>query len=548
MKSDDKKAGPSSFDVVVVGSGFAGMYALYRLRKLGLRVRVFEAGSDFGGTWFWNRYPGARCDIESLEYSYSFSEALQQEWQWSEKYAAQPEILEYINHVADRFSLREDVEFDTRVVSADFNAGANDWVIATDTGKTVRAAFCVMATGCLSNAQTPDVPGLSTFAGESYHTGNWPHQPVSFAGKRVGVIGTGSSGIQVIPQLAQQASELFVFQRTAAYSIPGRNVAMTPTYAAAIKTNYAERREQARHSFTGRFGATVATQAALEVSEAERSDRYQALWDQGGITFTMAFTDLIRNLDANASAAEFVRGKIRSVVTDPQVAEALCPSTAIGAKRLCADNGYYDVYNQPHVRLVDLSQEPIQEIVAGGLVTRAARYELDALVFATGFDAMTGALRRIDIRGAGGVQLGQEWAAGPRTYLGLMIAGFPNLFLVTGPGSPSVLSNVIVSIEQHVDWIAACIDYLRARRIDRIEASSEAQADWVVHVNEVADTTILARANSWYVGANMPGKPRVFMPYVGGVGEYRRRCDEVAANGYAGFVLRRQSTETSPSA
>jgi len=548
MKSGDKKVTVPSFDVVVVGSGFAGMYALYRLKKMGLRVRVFEAGSDFGGTWFWNRYPGARCDIESLEYSYSFSEALQQEWQWSEKYAAQPEILKYINHVAERFSMRDDVEFNTRVVSANFNADANDWLIATDTGETVRASFCVMGTGCLSNAQTPDVPGLSSFEGESYHTGNWPHQPVSFKGKRVGVIGTGSSGIQVIPQLAQQASELFVFQRTPAYSIPARNTAMTPTHAATIKTNYAERREQARHSFTGRFGGTVATQAALEVSEQERLDRYQDLWNKGGITFTMAFTDLIRNMDANASAAEFVRTQIRSVVKDPKVAEALCPDTAIGAKRLCADNGYYDVYNQPHVRLVDLSQEPIREIVADGLATSAGRYALDAIVFATGFDAMTGALRRIDIRGSGGVELRQEWAAGPRTYLGLMIAGFPNLFLVTGPGSPSVLSNMIVSIEQHVDWISDCIDHLRGQRMDRIEASVDAQAEWVTHVNEVADDTLLGKANSWYVGANVPGKPRVFMPYVGGVGEYRRRCDEVAANGYAGFVLSRQPAETFQSA
>lgn len=524
-------------DVVVVGAGFAGLYAIHLMRKIGVKVHAFEAGSGVGGTWFWNRYPGARCDIESLEYSYSFCDELQQEWKWSERYAAQPEILEYLNHVADRFSLRSDVTLNTRIISASFDDGLDEWRLLTDTGEQVQAKFCIMATGCLSSAQMPELKGISDFAGDIYHTGSWPHHPVDFSGKRVGILGTGSSGIQLIPKVAEQAGSVFVFQRTPAYTVPAANRPMDDAAAADVKERYAELRQAARYSPSGSFVTRMATESALGKSQHERTQRFAERWEQGGISFMAAFNDLRTNLDANLTAAEFVREKIRASVKDPSVAEVLCPTFPIGAKRLCADTGYYQTYNRSNVKLVDLSSEPVVQVTATGMRTTQAEYPLDAIVFATGFDAMTGALRRIDIRGVGGVTLRDVWADGPSTYLGLMVAQFPNLFLVTGPGSPSVLSNMIVSIEQHVEWIADCIAHLRRQGVARIEADHDAQARWVRHVNEVADLTILPNANSWYVGANIPGKPRVFMPYVGGVDVYRRRCDEVAAAGYAGFTL-----------
>ncbi len=528
---------PRDFDAVIVGAGLSGLYMLHRLRGLGLSARVYEAGSGVGGTWYWNRYPGARCDIESMDYSYSFSDELQQEWRWTERYAGQPEILRYINHVADRFDLRRDIQFETRVTAAAFDEATHRWAIQTDGGDRMSAQFCIMASGCLSTAQVPTFKGLETFAGKWYHTGNWPHEGVDLTGQRVGVIGTGASGIQAIPVIARQAAHLFVFQRTPNFTIPAWNAPLDPDAERRLKANYAEHRRKNRESRAG-FVVPVNDTPALEATPDERQRAYEARWNRGGFGFTSAFADLSTNKEANETAAEFVRAKIRATVRDPAVAEALSPRDhPIGTKRLPLDTDYYATYNRDNVTLVDVRKDPIETITPDGLRTRAAAYALDSIVFATGFDAMTGTLLNIDIRGRAGYTLKQKWAEGPRTYLGIAIAGFPNLFIITGPGSPSVLSNMIVSIEQHVDWIADCVAYLRAHDRKGIEATIEAEDAWVMHVNEVGNTTLYPLANSWYVGANIPGKPRIFMPYVGGVGAYRKQCDDVAAKGYEGFTL-----------
>ncbi len=525
------------FDAVVVGAGFAGLYALHRLRGLGLSARVFEAGDGVGGTWYWNRYPGARCDVESMDYSYSFSEALQQQWRWTERYASQPEILTYLNHVADRFDLRRDIQLGTRVTAAVFDEATSRWTVETDRGDRVSARFCIMATGCLSDARLPDLPGRESFAGRWYHTGRWPHEGVDFTGQRVGVIGTGSSAIQSIPIIATQAARLVVFQRTPNYSVPARNAPLDPEYERRVKAGYAEFRRQARESRVG-FVVERSGDSALAVAPEEREREYERRWRRGGLGFSATYPDLLTSLDANATAADFFRARIREIVRDPAVAEALTPRDyPLGTKRLCVDTDYYATFNRDNVTLVDLRATPIEAITPRGVRTRGAEYAVDSLVFATGFDAMTGALLAIDIRGRGGLPLSEKWAAGPRAYLGLSVAGFPNLFTITGPGSPSVLSNMIVSIEQHVDWIADCLAHLRASGRRRIEATAEAEEAWVAHVDEVGHQTLYPRAKSWYMGANIPGKPRIFMPYIGGVGVYRQRCDEVAARGYAGFSL-----------
>jgi cyclohexanone monooxygenase len=528
-----------SVDAVVVGAGFAGLYALHRLRGLDCSTQVYEAGDGVGGTWYWNRYPGARCDVESLDYSYSFSEDLQQEWRWTERYASQPEILRYIEHVADRFDLRRDIQLGTRVTSAVFDEAANRWDVRTDRGDRVRARFCIMATGCLSAARVPDFEGLDTFEGARYHTGRWPRAGVDFTGQRVGIIGTGSSSIQAIPIIARQAAHLTVFQRTPNYSIPARNAPLDREHERRWKASYAEHRRQARESRIG-FVVERSDQSAMAVSAEERQHAYERRWQRGGLGFSATFTDLLLSQDANDTAAEFFRDKIRGIVRDPAVAELLTPrGYPLGTKRLCVDTDYYATFNRDNVTLVDIRTAPIEAITPQGLRTRDAAYELDSLVFATGFDAMTGALLDIDVRGRAGCTLQQRWAAGPRTYLGLAVAGFPNLFTITGPGSPSVLSNMIVSIEQHVDWIADCLAALRARGVAAIEATADAEERWVAHVNDLGNATLYPRASSWYMGANVPGKPRIFMPYVGGVGVYRQRCDEVAAKGYEGFALTR---------
>ncbi len=535
------------YDVVVVGAGFSGLYALHRLRKLGFNTRVLERGSGVGGTWFWNRYPGARCDIESVDYCYSFSDELLDEWTWSERYAAQPEILRYLNHVADRFELRRDIQLNTEVESARFEEETDRWVITTEQRERFTCRWCVMATGSLSTIKRPAFAGLDDFEGEWFHTGQWPAEGVDFSGKRVAVIGTGSTAIQAIPQIARQASQLYVFQRTPNYSMPAQNRPLTIEEQREVLRGYSERRQFAEQSDAG-LPFPAPAKAAFEVTPSERHNLYEEGWRRGGInSLSYAFTDFFSNHAANSTAAEFTRRKIRAIVHDPEVAEALCPYQHIGTKRTCVDIGYFETYNRDNVHLIDLRREPLKAISARGIETDAAEYEVDCIVFAIGFDAMTGALREIDIRGAGGASLRERWSDGPSTYLGLAVTGFPNMFMVTGPGSPSVLSNMVVSIEQHVDWISDCIDAMRARGVSRIEATDEAEQEWVQHVRTLAEATLYPLAQSWYVGANIPGKPRVFMPYVAGCGTYRQECDEVAADGYRGFALKTRS-EPSPAA
>ena len=528
-------AATARYDAVIVGAGFAGLCMLHRLRGLGLSARVFEAGSGVGGTWFWNRYPGARCDVESMEYSYQFSDELQQEWEWTERYASQPEILRYLNHVADRFDLRRDIVLETRVVSAVFDEAGDSWQVRTHDGTEVSARFCIVATGCLSSTNTPKLPGLDAFAGPTLHTGNWPHEPVDFTGRRVAVIGTGSSGIQAIPLIAEQAAHLFVFQRTPNYSVPASNRPLDPVEQRAVKRDYPALRARGGQMPFG-FDTRSTERSALEVSPEERLAEYEDRWRQGGLPFLGSFADLLFSKEANDTAADFVREKIRGIVRDPAVADVLTPRGVVGCKRLCSDTGYFETFNRPNVTLVDIAAAPIEAVTERGIRTARAHYDVDCIVFATGFDAMTGALSRIDIRGSGGVTLRDKWTAGPRTYLGLSSAGFPNLFIITGPGSPSVLSNMVPSIEQHANWIADCIAHLGERGMRRIEATPEAEDAWVAHVNEVADTTLYPSCNSWYLGANIPGKPRVFMPYLG-FPAYVEKCKQVVSRGYEGFRL-----------
>jgi cation diffusion facilitator CzcD-associated flavoprotein CzcO len=524
-------------DVLIVGAGFAGMYMLHRARSLGFKAQVLEAGSGVGGTWYWNRYPGARCDVESMEYSYQFSEELQQEWRWSERYAAQPEILRYANHVADRFGLRAHMRFNARVASATFDEATSRWTVTTTDGQRVIARFVVLATGCLSSANKPQFEGQSSFPGKTYHTGEWPHEGVDFTGRRVGVIGTGSSAVQAIPIIAAQATHLTVFQRTATYTVPARNGPLDGDYEARIKAEYPAfraRNNRMQNAFGSNYPRHEAS--ALDATPEQRERAFEARWQHGGLFYLGAYNDLLLQAESNRAAAEFVRRKIHDVVRDPEVARLLEPTQVIGCKRLCIDTGYYETFNRPNVRLVDIRNAPIERLTPTGLRTGGVDYELDAIVFATGFDAMTGSVLRIDVRGRGGRSLKDKWQAGPRTYLGLGIEGFPNLFTISGPGSPSVLTNMIVSIEQHVNWIAECLAHLRSRGLARIEAQAPAEDAWVAHVNAVADGTLFPTCNSWYVGANIPGKTRVFMPLVG-YPAYVEKCNEVATRGYEGFAL-----------
>ena len=532
-------------DVIVVGAGFAGMYALHKFRGLGLRTQVLEAGSDVGGTWYWNRYPGARCDVPSVEYSYSFDKDLEQEWDWTEIMAAQPEILEYANHVADRFDLRKDIQFQTRVDSAVFDENSNRWTVVTDSGQTYTARFCVMATGCLSVPNTPRIDGQDNFAGSVYHTGNWPEGGVDFSDAAVGIIGTGSSGIQSIPVIAEQAKHLTVFQRTPNYTMPAANAPLKTEFLRQAKENYSAIRAEQRASQVGIVGYgfgfggaenVVPTQEIKQTTPAER----QRLVEEEGFLAIRRYADVALDEEANELACEMYRDQVKRVIKDPATAQALMPRDyPMGCKRPVIDTNYYETFNRDNVTLVDLRQGGIEEITEAGVRTAKGDYTFDVLVYATGFDAMTGALGKIDIRGRENRALTEYWEAGPRTYLGLQVAGFPNLFTVTGPGSPSVLSNMIVSIEQHIDWIARCISDLDQRGAQTIEATTEAEDEWIAHVNDVAQNTMFTAksCNSWYLGANIPGKPRIFMPYVGGVGVYREKCDEVARNGYQGFEL-----------
>jgi len=527
----------SDVDVVVVGAGFAGLYMLKKLRDQGASTRVFEAGSGVGGTWYWNRYPGARCDVESIEYSYGFDDDLQQEWVWSERFATQPEILRYLEHVADRFDLRSGITFDTRVESATWDEAAARWTVTTSTGEVVEARHVVMATGCLSSTNLPSCEGMESFEGRILHTGQWPHEGVDLAGKRVAVVGTGSSAIQSIPVIAQTAAHVTVLQRTAAYSVPARNRPYEPGELDRTKATYADLRQRQRESAAG-FGANVAPPVAgvTDVSPEEARETFERKWEEGGLTFLGAFNDMIINPTSNEVAAEFVRDKIRAIVHDPEVAELLAPKQVIGCKRLCVDTGYYETFNRENVRLVDIAATGIERITPTGIVAAGEEHEVDVIVFATGFDAMTGALLKVDIKGRDGVSLRDAWAEGPKTYLGLQTPGFPNLFMITGPGSPSVLTNMVVSIEHHVEWISRCIADLEASGKQTIEATQESADMWVGYVNSVADLTLFSSCSSWYLGANIPGKPRVFMP-LPGFGPYAAQCDAIAADGYTGFAL-----------
>lgn len=531
----------AAVEVIIVGAGFSGLYLLHRFRQQGITTRCFERGDGVGGTWYWNRYPGARCDVESMQYSYGFDDELQQDWDWPEKFSGHTDIRAYADHVTDRFGLRPLIDFHTEVRAAHYDEQQQLWRIETDSGETVLARHFVMAGGCISTAQIPKFEGLSDYQGKTFHTGRWPHETVDFTGQRVAIIGTGSSGIQAIPVIAQQAAHLTVFQRQANFTIPSRNHPMTQEYAQTWKGDYREKREEMRYMPNGVL-RELNNKSALEASEQERLATYEARWQVGGSGFLGAFNDILTNKDANDTMAEFVRNKIRETVKDPVTAEILCPKThPIGTKRLCVDTNYFETYNRSNVELVDISKAPIDRLTQAGIKVNGRSFEFDAIVFATGFDAMTGTLFNVDIRGRNDLQLKKKWHAGPRTYLGLMSESFPNLFMITGPGSPSVKSNMITSLEQHVDLVADTIIHMRDQGLAVIEPELAAEDEWVDHVQVVAHKTLFPQANSWYMGANIPGKPRLFMPYVGGVGNYRKLCEEVVAQGYKGFRFESQA-------
>ena len=531
-----RAAGAEALDAVVVGAGFAGVYMLHRLREAGFSALVFEAASGVGGTWYWNRYPGARCDIESMQYSFQFSEALQQEWEWTERYASQPEILSYIEHVVERLDLARDIRLNTRVEAASFDEAADAWVVETDTGQSVRARMFIMGVGCLSASNTPRFEGYDDFTGPIYHPARWPREGVDFSGLRVGIIGTGSSAVQSIPLIAAQAARLSVFQRTANYVVPARNRPLGGEEVAGIKADYRGLRARARQRPTA-FLFPHYEESALDLSPEDRRARYEEQWKVGGLPFLGAFADLLTSEDANQTVVAFWRDKIRAVVKDPATAELLMPDEVFGCKRLCAGTGYYETYNRPNVTLVDVSRSGIERFTPTGIRAGGRDHALDAIITATGFDAMTGGVLRIGITGVGGLTIREKWRAGPDTYLGMTVSGFPNMFNIAGPGSPSVLATMVTGIEQHAEWIAACMSWMRANGKTRIEAMPEAEAEWGREVEAAARASLRSTCDSWYVGSNIAGKPRVFMPYIGGFPKYAQTCDRVAARGYEGFAF-----------
>ncbi len=532
--------GPQALDVVVVGAGFAGLYALHKLRGQGLSVRVLEAAPEVGGTWYYNRYPGARCDVESVDYCYSFSDELQQEWNWTERYATQAEILRYLNWVADKLDLRRDITLGTRVLSAALDETTLRWAVTTDAGQTISARFCVMATGPLSAALTPDFDGLDTFAGEIHHTAQWPHDPVDFAGKRVAVIGTGSSGIQSIPVIAERAAHLYVFQRTPNYSVPAGNKTLSPKELDDLKAGYAQRRALSWRSGGGSPHVT-APKPTMQFPPAQRRAAFEKRWQLGGVLFSKTFPDQMTDLEANDEARKFYEEKVRAIIDDPALADLLIPSDhPIGTKRICTDTNYFQTFNRPNVSLISVRATPIESVDATGINTTETHYDVDMLVFATGFDAMTGALGRVDIVGRHGTALRDDWAHGPRTYLGLGVDGFPNLFLISGPGAPAVLANMVLHAEAQVNWIAAAIAFLDERGYAAMEATVDSVDSWGAECARRAEATLFTKANSWYMGANVPGKPRGFMLFVGGFATYNDICAEVADAGYRGFELIRR--------
>ncbi|MCX7060619.1 MAG: NAD(P)/FAD-dependent oxidoreductase [Gammaproteobacteria bacterium] len=537
---DDRSSNRSAIhDAVVVGAGFAGIYALYRLRKAGLAAIGFEAGEGVGGTWYWNRYPGAACDFESIEYSYSFDEALQQEWQWTTRMARQPEILAYLNHVTDRYDLRRDIQFSTRVVSAHFDDATCLWTVCSDRGHRITARHVVMATGCLSTPKPIEYPGADSFKGQILRTAFWPKEAVDFRGKRVGVVGTGSSAIQAIPIIAEQAAHLTVFQRTPNFSIPAGNGPLSDDEAARQKAGYADLRAREWDSDVG-ICAKLApeTRKALEVTAEEREAEYEKRWAAGGLYFYCSFVDLLVDKAANRTLTEFAQRKIRAKIKDPAVAELLVPKDyPFGAKRICADSGYYETYNRDNVKLVDVKSTPIRAITPEGLKVGDTVHALDMIIFATGFDAMTGTLLNIDIRGRAGKRFSEHWQDGPRSLYGIMPSGFPNLYITTGPGSPSVLYNMVLGNEYHVNWIMDCIEHLARTGHRTIEAKPEPESAWRETVNAIGKMTLFGEASSWYMGDNVPGKPRVILPYLGGFRSYKQACDTEAASGYPNFEI-----------
>ena len=535
---------PATVDVIVIGAGFAGLYAHYKFRRLGLTAFGFEAASDVGGTWYWNRYPGARCDVESLDYAYSFSPELLDDWRWSERFATQPEILDYANHVAERFDLRREIAFDTRVTAATFDEARNAWTIHTDRGDAVRCRYLMTAVGSLSLPKPPEIAGLDSFKGRWVQTGAWPHEPVEVAGKRVAVIGTGSSGIQSIPILAEQAAHLTVFQRTPNFSVPAHNGPVDPAYEATVRADPAAHHRRNRRTKGGVPQRINTGLPAMSVSAEERRARFEQAWGFGTFSLQSVFSDISSNLASSAAAAAFVHEKIRGVVNEPATAEKLMPkSFPFGTKRLCLDTNYYATFNRDNVDLVDIRETPIERITSAGIRTTEREYLFDLIVFATGFDAVTGPLLALNITGAKGRTLRDAWAEGPQSYLGLMIAGFPNLFTVNGPSSPSVLANMLQTIEHHVDWIADCIDHMEKHGFNRIDADADAQVAWAHEVADLAGKTLYTKAESWYMGANVPGKPRVFLMYIGGLDRYVERVETIVSAGYSGFTFSRSDAE-----
>ncbi len=537
---------PNEVDAVIVGAGFSGLYMLHRLRELGYSTRVFDAADGVGGTWYWNRYPGARCDSESHYYCYSFSEEVRKEWKWSCRYPAQPEILDYLNFVADRLDLKKDIDFGTRVTSGRYDETAQGWVIETDRGETVRARFLITGVGNTSTPNTPKLPGLETFAGKVYHTAVWPHEKVDFTGQRVAVIGTGSSGIQSIPLIAEEASQLTVFQRTANYSVPARNFDLTDEMRREQLDNFEELRRLTLASPIA-MAFPVPDTSALAVSAEVRKAKLDELWEVGGFRFMFtSYNDIVVDLQANATVANYIEGKIRETVKDPAAADVLCEfNHPVGTKRPPLDTNYYETFNRDNVSIVSVRTNPIKEVTADGITTaNGDHHRFDAIVFATGFDTITGTLLKLNLHGRGGQSLADKWKDGPRAYLGLCSAGFPNLFMLTGPGGPSTLTNFPVCIEQNVDWVTNAIEHMRETGATEIEAAAEAETEWVQMVVDEADKTLLTSVDSWYMNSNIPGKPRVFTAYISGMPAFAETCEDVSRNGYKGFTLRtRQPVE-----
>lgn len=527
-------------DALVVGAGFGGMYALHRLREMGLAVVGVETGDNVGGVWYWNRYPGARCDLMCVDYSYGFSDEIQQEWTWSEQFAAQPEILAYANFVADKLDLRRDYLFETRVDSAVWDAGAARWQATTNRGDHITATYCIMATGPLSVPKDPEFPGLADFKGELLRAAKWPHTPVSFAGKRVGLVGTGSSGIQIVPVVAEEAAELHVFQRTPSFTMPMRNTKLDPEYVAELKRNYAAIRAVARASHLGGV-RPVTSRPFFSITPAQRQRVMEDGWARGGLDFLGLFSDLLTNPEANEHVAEFVRGKIGETVKDPVVAEKLKPrGYPIFARRPCLDTNYYESFNLPHVHLQDCLEHPIERVTEKGILTSAGEVELDTLILATGYDGLSGALMAFDVRGRDGVSVRDKWAGGARSYLGLMMAGFPNLFMVCGPNGPAALANIVTLDEQNVNWICALIEHMRAGAIRAVQPTPEAEDAWMEQVFALAELTLVSKANTWYTGTNVDGKPRGLIMYTGGFLRYNEACNAVAQAGYPTLRFERE--------